>query len=553
MGQIAYRANLSAATYPMTIADGGRTVIMPGPDQNFDRRVDPQGEQKDAGIPQALYLENVMPTVTGYQSVGYLRPTSTPMTVPAGATHIVQMIEVKATITFVGPTVYPFSIVKTPLFIWDNLAFTAGKFGDNTVTFSGAAPGAILRVSCAVIIDTCYLYVSAGTFFGLYEVTSTVGGNITLTNVTASVTPANFFSTNLIHTICASNNYLIAQNAATTFWSSTTTPTDFVSSLVSGAGQIDPNNSDDAISYIKEAANGFYLYASSICLYAQYTGNARYPWKFTPVKGSTGIYGGGMWGSWGSVTSQVQYVIEKNKYIKAIQGGEATPVAPEVSDFLGKNPVQEFFTYGTNVFTSEMRVTGVPGIYCFLDRYVIVSINGTHEFGEATDKYTHALVFDTVLSRYGKLKIDHTFIFVVSLPNETLAFVNKQTNTIKFLSFDIYQNVLPFTGLSWDVSTAVLVLGKFQYVRSRKIQLHEIEIEGPQDSAIIVSPNFSCVVLPSLDGRKFDAPSAPYQVSNTGGLASYNSHVTAQNVSVVLKGAFNVSTLQLKFSLRGDR
>jgi len=73
MGQVAYRANLSSATFPMTIADGGRTVIVPGPDQNFDRRVDPEGSQRDAGIPQALYMENVMPTTNGYQSVGYLR------------------------------------------------------------------------------------------------------------------------------------------------------------------------------------------------------------------------------------------------------------------------------------------------------------------------------------------------------------------------------------------------------------------------------------------------------------------------------------------------
>jgi hypothetical protein len=78
MGTIAYRANLSAATYPMTISDGGRTVIMPGPDNNYDRRVDPTGEQKDAGIPQALYMENVLPTANGYQSVGSLNTGTLP-------------------------------------------------------------------------------------------------------------------------------------------------------------------------------------------------------------------------------------------------------------------------------------------------------------------------------------------------------------------------------------------------------------------------------------------------------------------------------------------
>lgn len=552
MGTIAYRANLSAATYPMTIADGGRTVIMPGPDNNYDRRVDPQGEQRNAGIPQALYLENVIPTVNGYQSVGFLTPTTAIMTVPGGATHILQAVEIKATITFVGPSLYPFSIVKTPLFLWNNYSFTAGKFGDNTVTFVGAAPASVGKMSIAVVRDVCYLYISNATVQELYEVTSTIGGNITLTNITATVTPAGFLASKLIHTICASNNYLIAQNTTTTYWSSTTTHTDFVSSLVSGAGQIDPNNSDDAILYVKECSVGFYLYAANTIILAQYTGNSRYPWKFTPVKNSTGVYDDGMWGSYGTLTSVGHYVVEKNKYLKFIQGTEAVQVAPEASDYMGKNTVQELFNYSTNVFTTETKITGVPTIYAFLDRYIFVSVNGTNDTGASDEKYSHVIVFDTVLRRYGRLKLDHSFIFTVTLPNETLAFVNKQTLTISFLTFDIYQNSAPFAGLTYQTATGVLVLGKFQYVRSRKIQLHNIQIEGPQNSTIVASPNFSCAVLPSLNGRTFDTPVTPYQVSLSGGLAEYNCHTTAQNVSVVLKGAFNVNTLQLKFSPRGD-
>ena len=56
----------------MAISRAGRSVIVPQIDQNYDRRVDPTGEQKTPGIPQALYLENVLPTVEGYQSVGFI-------------------------------------------------------------------------------------------------------------------------------------------------------------------------------------------------------------------------------------------------------------------------------------------------------------------------------------------------------------------------------------------------------------------------------------------------------------------------------------------------
>lgn len=68
---ISYRGNLSSTVFPMTLADAGRSVIIPQADQNYDRRIDPAGEKSDAGIPQAMYLQDVLPTVHGYQSVGY--------------------------------------------------------------------------------------------------------------------------------------------------------------------------------------------------------------------------------------------------------------------------------------------------------------------------------------------------------------------------------------------------------------------------------------------------------------------------------------------------
>ena len=78
MAQQSYRANLSAAIFPMALSRAGRSVVIPGIDQNYDRRVDPTGEQKTPGIPQAIYLENVVPTPEGYQSVGLIPEASLP-------------------------------------------------------------------------------------------------------------------------------------------------------------------------------------------------------------------------------------------------------------------------------------------------------------------------------------------------------------------------------------------------------------------------------------------------------------------------------------------
>lgn len=76
MSQIPYRGNLSASIFPMTIAKSGRSVINPGADQNFDKRVDPGAAPGSVGIPQIMYCENTLPTPEGYQSVG-LKTTGT--------------------------------------------------------------------------------------------------------------------------------------------------------------------------------------------------------------------------------------------------------------------------------------------------------------------------------------------------------------------------------------------------------------------------------------------------------------------------------------------
>jgi len=562
MPQIAYRANLSASTFPMTVAEGGRTVIVPGPDNNFDRRVDPQGEQTDAGIPQALYLENVMPTANGYQSIGFIKPTA-PMTVPAGVGNCIgKVVELKVKLIalpgpyIIGPVEY---IIDVPMYIWTSGAITGGINGAGVIGIVGAGFSSYLNTfSVAVVRGVCYLYCSNGQ---IYTVAATSSNNVTLTNVTASVTPLGFFTTEDIISICSSNNYLLCHNTLTTYWSSTTTPLDFVSSLVSGAGSIDPNSSDDAVTYMKEAYNGFYLYALNNIIYAQYTGNARYPWKFTPVKNSTGVlfY---PWNIFGAVDTIGHYVIESNNNIRLVQQDNSLPISADISDFLNKTTVQSLFNSSTNTFTETEVLTEVSTIYVHLNRYLFISINGTNRDGTIDEKYTHLIVYDIQLKRVGKIKLDHSFIFTIAkavnffsavVTEESIGFVNKQTNEIRVLNFDVYNSRPLSVNATYEEMQGVLVLGKFQHVRSRFLSLEEIEFEGPQNKSIVTNPNFSCVVLPSLDGRNFSAPVSPYLAYNSGGLIRYNSHVVGQNVSVAAKGAFSLNTLQLKYTIAGNR
>lgn len=543
MGQIAYRANLSSATFPMTIAEGGRTVIIPGPDQNYDRRVDPTGEQKDAGIPQALYLENVMPTANGYQSVGYIQPT-TPMILAAG-----QSIYSCTEIYVLGSV-----IVKSVLFQSSAGVLTAGVAGLDTVTVSGTAPLSNDVFSSAVAGGNAYLY-SAGNQ-QLYEVTS----GVTITNVTASVTPVNFFTTAGILYIFNFANYLIGVARDRIYWSSLTTPTDFVASLVSGSGSIVPNDLTAAIIRASVTSQGFYLHSANETIFGAYTGNARYPFKFTPVAGFKGLlnYYRQFQVAWGDFNSSFCVAVQQDRAIRILEKNQASDVSTELSNYLAREGTTDVFNYSTNTFSLEQQYTKVPAVYVYNSRYLIVSIND--EAGSFISQYTHAIVVDVEQRRVGKLKVPHKFVFSLNynfdpgdpVGKTVLAFVDSATGTVKYVSLDIYGTEVPDSA-TYEEAAGALLLGKFQYVRSRMMQLEEIEIEGPQNTAIITSPNFSVALLPSQDGRNFDTPIPLSPTSVSGGLATYHTHNTARNHSLLIKGAFSVNTLQLKFVPGGER
>jgi hypothetical protein len=537
MGQIAYRANLSSATFPMTIADGGRTVIVPGPDQNFDRRVDPEGAQRDAGIPQALYMENVMPTTNGYQSVGYIRGIT-----PISAVGLI----VGAFPVFVNTGTIN---VSNTIYETDVGNYSCGTLGNDIVTVAGTALASAVVLSSAKLRGLAYVYSSQGT---IYTAAGGTGG-ITLTEVTASVTPVGFFASSTITAIISFANYLIAVSIdGRVYWSSLTTALDFTASLVSGAGSIIPNDLSGNITAVRLAGTGFYIYSDQNAVYCQYTGNARYPFKFVPVKNCLGVKRTTPLGLTapvaGSLELEGNIIVESSNIVKYIQRDTSAELSAEISDFLRNIKVQALLDYSTNTLTEQERNTVFPQVYIWLARYVIISIN--NRSGGITGQYTHALVYDLTTRRMGKLKVSHRFIVESALG---LGFVDAVTKELRYLNFDIYSIELPFPSTILEIAQGALLLGKFQYVRSRLMKMEEIEIEGPQNTAIVSSPNFSCVLLPSEDGRNFDTPVPLSPTRISGGLVEYHCHHTAKNHSLLLKGAFSVSTVQLKFVAAGVR
>lgn len=779
MAQIPYRANLSATVFPMTISRGGRTVINPGIDQNYDKRIDPTNSTTTVGIPQILYCENVFPTSEGFQSIG----VSETGVLSAGGINTVETIRLavsveensvtpdidildegnvlsewitspndtsgldfrevtqdaaegdplpsyrvvydrnehipayfyknfglsatdnfKLTFDFklggsidvrgdafmkylsssTGTSLYvqvahrPADVAdsiilgqgtgwsvefgNTPLVTnslsarlndtdWYTVVITAVKNPDETwtlqgnvtnkttltelgsVTFSGeyimgdylgavnetsihSADGTGLRYTTwydnlhieAAISDISYLTVAGitnidVTFYAdntvkyshgnvdsyenltvvvpagfespagpenfsttsvrgecfvciirvdgtthIYRVTfDTVTSNLVFTEVTATIKTSLGLAFNMdnIVAIAGSYNYLILLTPDSVLWSSTTTPTDFAPSLVSGAGSERIGNLKGDINFAREHVLGLILYTNGNAVSMLYTGNVRYPWKFREIDSSAGYTYSQQVA--GDTNSNTQFGLSNAKTVQAINTTAAEIIAPEASNFFERTTRWDSFNYSTNVFNilstggeyDFLSVDGKYRVWYVLDRYVLIAYeHSTVTYG----LYHNLLVFDFVLSRFGKIRR----AFHTVLSNEYgMYLVNYNTHLKLKILFDTYDLDAIHEG--------VILLGKFAVTRDRFITLDEVSFESRNTDG--VPADIAVLIYPTLNGNKFETPVVPVldNVRSDEMMKSYKCRVSGQNFSILAKGAFDLNTIDMRVHQDGTR
>lgn len=507
-----YRANLSSAIYPMTLADAGRTVINPQADQNFDRRVDPAGEQKDAGIPQALYLENVVPTVSGYQSFGFLERAALPLN--GGAAVRVRSARRLSNyiVLFREGTSSFYDVIS-------NYADLSGTWTASTGTVPSAIGGPD-KVFTAFVRGTHYAFIPGN----LYTVDFPIPPKAVFTSVSGSVAGITLAD---IVSICASFNYLIAiDDTGVVYWSSTTTPTDFTPSLVTGAGSETPNGAKGSPQFLVECPEGFYVYYTESVVFAKYTGNARYPWKFIPVSDSGGydLYSRVA----GNINSVTQFTIDTSNKIQLIEGAISKVVAPEVSSYLERKKYRDTYDSTTDTFSRETYAVVTTSLFFVEDRYLLTNIDDIW------------IWYDILLQRYGRLNIHAHYIYSGA---GRLYFIPEYTAACYIGTFNIYDSAAEFP--------CHAMFGKFQYVRDRFLELDGLEIESDRDENILAD-ELTVKVFPTLDGNNFLSPTT-LVTESSGPLVKSKCRITGKNLSIMLSGVFNINTLQLDFHLGGKR
>lgn len=527
MSQIVYRGNLSAKAFPFLTDFQGRTVIVAGQDNTFNRSlVSSEDVDRDVGVPILYYCHNVLPAPYGFNSVGYeqLIPALTPAISTFTSVKVLRSNAVSATVN--GPRFY-----FSPTPSGTHYTFILG--GTKWLPINTVVPyPATTTITYATLQGISYIFFAG---IGCYKWDSVL-------NTLIAVTLTGLNAANILG-ITTYQGYMVAYDASSVYWSSvldidyTTASVDFTPSLTTGAGQIRPEGARGPITVVLPATFGIAVYTASNIVSAVYSGNSRYPFNFKEVVASGGCTSGDLVSYDSNTGNQYAYTTSGIQMVTAT----ATQTSfPEITDFLAGQDFEDFDevtrTFNMQSLTKPMkkRLTSVA------DRYLI--------FSYGVDSLTHAVVYDMTQKRYGKLKVNHVDCFEYEYLDPAIA--DAPRRSIAFLKADGSVSVVN-PSVTFATSNGVLLLGKFQYVRSRLMSLEGVEIQTvhPTQSASVYD-------LASMSGGTIESVERVqgYETSQSGqSQRIYKFHKTAMNHSILLIGGFFLSSFILTFHIHGRR
>ena len=390
MAQNKTSVNLSSADFTLSFTFKGRSIVVPGQDQNFFGSTGAwagNSPQKGVDIPQMYYCENTVPTSEGYRSVAYRFAVSPPAGGPQRFVKTVNLFDGNANSGMLGITadlkLYLLGIYTSGA--WMELAFPSG--------FSWTEPSLVTSTTVIGFVGICIQGV----------------GVFTIDPDTAELVhaPLTGVDSTLIHGICASNSMLIAWDETTVYWSSALFPLDFTPSLITGAGSAKPEGLKGAIKLCKEIKGGFIVYSDITLIGVQYTQNNAIPWIFDPLEGAAGVID----------PEHVAYDINLAMHfawtsagLMSIQVSRAELMFPQITDFIASGLTDEtvsFTAYPTTGYdpaTKEVRLAAISSRYlCISFGYLSEPVEGELRIPQMVQSF----LYDSQLRRWGKLNAAH--------------------------------------------------------------------------------------------------------------------------------------------------
>lgn len=581
-----FKLALNQSRFPMNPSDAPRAALLPQLDvapRSASRAFFGSEENADFDVPQILYGENFVPVAQGVKSVSY--------------TEVVNGID--GAIDF--DQVFPLRDEDENQVLFSpsngkNYVLTAGVWTSHPLAALWAAEVPPLYLSTASIdtpasAQVNRAYVDGKTFVSYSNIAlSLVAGGAGL-NADGSIylwDPALLLlrrvkletNTDIVRNltipigqvggVSSSNGYLIAWSGLTVYWAPFNgTAFDYqlyVDGAITGAGNQIPEDIKGPITCVAPVSGGFIIFTSRNAVAAFYNANNfASPWIFKEISNAGGIESFELLTVEGTPLAIYAYTTGG---MQKISLNSAEPFAPDVSDYFGGRKFERFdlgtmnFSAGTTTVEFFAKVTYVGS------RFLVVS------YGFYPGVYSFALIYDTALGRWGKLRVAHRDAFLYSggpitakltygmlldvpysdlagipyedleittegltYPRQALAFLLRD-GTCKLAVMDSREKDAE------DDSEAFVLLGKVQLSRSNNVTLHKVEVEG-----LDTSDSPTCIALHMPNGVDVVGYETGVVIEQTAGFSEYGiDMLTGKNFAVLVWGDFRLSTLVLHAS-----
>jgi len=507
MAQVSYRANLGASTFPFLSENQGQSIIVKQQDNMYIPAVESGGrDNQDVGIPQIYYCHNVLPTSQGYSSVGYSRVCNA-VAGETGFSTVFVLRDSSENKAYFCHTTNNKNFVQLP--------------GSSTWLQINSIAGAANKLTTVALISgVTYIYfANIGCY--RYDFASNLLVPVTLNGLTPSA----------VIGITTTAGYMIAWTASEIAWSSTIDATDFEPSLSTGAGGGGVEGAKGSIQVCINTIAGFIVYTTSNAVAASYSGNSRYPFNFREIVGAGGLANPELASADGNSSAQYAYTTYGMQSV-GIQ--LAQTVLPDVTDFIAGSYFEDFDDFTLQFSRQVLTGTMQKKLTLISSRYLIISYG--------VSSLTHALVYDIILKRYGKLKITHTDCYEYNLLNPEI--IETPKKSIAFVQADGTVFLLDTTFGAAN-SFGVLLLGKYQYVRQRMLALDTVVLENIQTNNA-----FALYAQPAIDGKNVTTE-AGYLLESDGLLRKYGFSTVGTNQSLLFFGGFSLVSLVLNFHVHG--
>lgn len=543
MAQEVFKALLNAAVFPMAARLAHQTVMIPALDQNVKTPQQFYGEisSADFGVPQLIYAENVMPAGEGLIAAGYeeilRRPRQDSVDV---FDQFIQLRDEDENLAFFCPAGGKNYILRS---------YEEGWQSRNPISAVGRS------VSRAYVNGRTLVCYSG---LGIYEYDT--AANTFLPQTINGLTAAEIVG------ITQSNNYLIAHTRIGVHWSSLIDPLDFEPNLQTGAGNSIPQDVKGPITAVIGVPAGFLIFTPRNCIAATYSTNVRQPFIFREVDNCGGI------------ESYEQIAVESSSAkayawttggLQTVSLRAAESIYPDVSDFLAGRLWEEWdtitkrFIRARQVNDFHVKVTHTSS------RYLVIS------YGRRNEMFSYALVLDTVMRRWGKLKLPHTdAMFFTSLPsgdsrtyadagiaNEDYTDYANIAYADTFASDTIESSLkdsLAFMQANGRIvkvvmdyrerdTSAVAIFGRYQLRRSEFMTLQTVRVDH-------VDPAWDLEVtaLATVDGSSEWRNTAGVQIENNAHTRKFGfDNASGKNISIAIEGNFELKDVEVAVSRSG--